>query len=546
MYIQNPSDTGKFINHSNLVHKLKQSQIITIMGADPLASVIFKSAGEMGFDVCVGSMQRFGVPMMNGGPHAGFMAVKEELKRKMPGRVVGISKDSTGKKAYRLSLQTREQHIKRERATSNICTAQALLANMSAFYAIFYGKEGLKRIANRVYIFSYILSKTLNSIGYKTVNNCNKIFDTVVIELNDKIELNSVINTFYKNKINLRRYKNNNYIGISFNDTTTYEDLEEIVSIFSIMKNISKDIKNIINIDLLIDKTTSFNNLINKDLLKSQNESNKFLEHDIFNKYTSESQIMRYINYLQEKDYSLIHGMIPLGSCTLKLNSAAEMIPITWPKFANIHPFSPSYQMKGYKIIIDELISYLKIITQMDAVSVQPNSGANGEFAGMLAIRRYQDSIGQGNRDIVLIPSSAHGTNPASAAICGLKNVIVLSDKNGNIDYEDLKLKVEKHKNKLCAIMITYPSTHGVFEEKIQDITNLIHSNGGQVYIDGANMNAQMGITAPGLFGGDVCHLNLHKTFSIPHGGGGPGIGPICVKKHLEEFLPSHNELDGK
>lgn len=511
------------------------------MCADPLSLMIVKPPGQMGFDVCVGTMQRFGVPMMNGGPNAGFMAVSEELKRKMPGRVVGISKDSNGNPALRLSLQTREQHIKRERATSNICTAQALLANMSTFYAIFYGREGLTKIANRVHILASILTEELVKLNVSVSNSHKEIFDTVVIDCEKSFKESSkkIIEEFYQHNINVRDFYDNKHIGISFNETNTPFDVKKILKVFEAYLFDKRSLKFPIVDFVNIKSPESY-------LCKSLQRKGEFLTQDIFNKYTSETKIMRYIYHLQKQDFSLMDGMIPLGSCTLKLNSASELIPITMPCFSNIHPFSPEWQRSGYSILIDELSNQLKAITQFDCVSLQPNSGANGEFSGLLTITRYQRSIGQSNRNIVLIPSSAHGTNPASAAICGKQVVVVESDKLGNIELNDLKAKVEKHKNNLSCIMITYPSTHGVFEEGIKEATEIVHKAGGQVYIDGANMNAQVLLTAPAVLGGDICHLNLHKTFAIPHGGGGPGVGPICAKKHLEPFLPGHFEFNCK
>jgi glycine dehydrogenase len=501
--------------------------------------MLVKPAGEMGFDVAVGSAQRFGVPMMNGGPHAGFMSVSEELKRKMPGRVVGISRDSNGNSALRLALQTREQHIKREKATSNICTAQALLANMATFFAMFYGKEGLIKIANRVSSYANVLTNELNKLGYATVNKPSEIFDTVVIDCRKSGKINSeeLLNYFYEKKINLRNFYDSNHVGISFNDTNTTHDLHTLVNLFAKFKE-----KSVFKVTIDFSTFKAPSEVISQNLLRNNN----FLNQDFFNKYTSETKIMRYMYFLQKKDYSLLDGMIPLGSCTLKLNSAAELIPITWPQFANIHPFSPSDQRNGYEIMIDRLCEQLKAITQFDCVSLQPNSGAQGEFAGIMTIKRYQEKNGEEHRNIVLIPSSAHGTNPATAAICGMKVVVVNSDKEGNVDMDDLKAKIEKHKHNLSCIMITYPSTHGVFEEAIIEINKLIHAAGGQVYMDGANMNAQCLLTAPGVIGADVCHLNLHKTFAIPHGGGGPGVGPICAKKHLKDFLPGHFEFTSK
>lgn len=529
--IQNPNSNGAIIDYSHITLKAKTSNCLSISINDPLSLMIIKSPADMGFDISVGNTQRFGVPMMNGGPHAGFLAVKEDLNRKMPGRVIGLSVDSNGKPAFRLALQTREQHIKREKATSNICTAQALLANIASFYAIFHGKEGLKSIANRVYMLTYILSSGLKSQGYEIVNNSSIIFDTILIK--DK-EAEQIYEKFIKNEINLRKI-DKNHLSISLNETVTVEDIQDLLDLFSEAKNKSK-----LKLDFNTSKT--YENYLSSDLQRKSS----FLKQTVFNNYTSETQIMRYLNHLQSKDYSLVHGMIPLGSCTLKLNSAAELIPVTWKLFSNIHPFAPNSQKEGYQILINELCEKLKVITSMDGVSLQPNSGANGEYAGLLAIRRYLDSIGETKRNLVFIPASAHGTNPASAAICGLKVVVIASDKNGNTSVDDFKSKLEKHKNEIACAMITYPSTHGVFEDSIKELSDLVHKAGGQVYIDGANMNAQVGITSPGILGGDVCHLNLHKTFSIPHGGGGPGVGPICVKKHLIDFLPGHIEISEK
>ena len=536
--IQNPSNTGMVRDLTSVAKVLKSKNIIGILSADILSLMLVKSAGEMGFDVCIGSAQRFGVPMMNGGPHAGFMAVRDDLKRKMPGRVVGISKDSNGDPALRLSLQTREQHIKREKATSNICTAQALLANMSAFFAIFNGKAGLERIAKRVHLFAYLLDTEIQKLGYKTLHKSSAIFDTVVIDCSkSNINRDEFIANFEKSEINIRVI-NETLVSLSMNDTTSMTNFENLLSVFASSKNTKVEL----NFEKVHFDSSKKSLALNSEL----HRNSIFLEQDIFNKFSSETQVMRYINLLQKKDYSLMEGMIPLGSCTMKLNSAAELIPITWPEFANIHPFSPSNQMEGYSRLIFELTEQLKSLTQFDTVSLQPNSGANGEFAGLLAIRRYQESIGAGHRNIVIIPSSAHGTNPASATLCGLKVVVVNCDKDGNVDMKDLKTKVEKNKDHLSCIMITYPSTHGVFEPTIKEVTSMIYENGGQVYIDGANMNAMNMVTAPGVLGGDVCHLNLHKTFAIPHGGGGPGVGPICAKKHLEPFMPGHYEFTSK
>lgn len=506
------------------------------MSTDPLSLMIFKSAGEMGFDICIGSAQRLGIPMMNGGPHAGFMACKDDHKRKLPGRIIAISKDADGENAFRLSLQTREQHIKREKATSNICTAQALLANMSSLYAIYHGKLGLDKIAARINSFAVLFDDHLKQLGIKTINNSNEIFDTVVIDCKASgMSSKDLVEFLEKNKINIRDFHNGKFVGITFNETNTASDIEVLLSLFQDYSH-----KKLNKLDF--ENAKHYSTWANKNLLRNR----EFLNQDIYNKLSSETKFMRFLYVLQKKDYSLIDGMIPLGSCTMKLNAASTLFPVSNPKFANIHPFSPKHQKEGYKILIDELVEMLKTITQFDCVSLQPNSGANGEFAGIVAIRRYQQSIGQGHRNICLIPSSAHGTNPASAAIAGLKVVVVKSTSDGNIDINDLKEKAEKNKDNLSCCMITYPSTHGVYEEQIMDYCEIIHQNGGQVYIDGANMNAQVMITSPRTIGGDVCHLNLHKTFAIPHGGGGPGVGPICARKHLENFLPGHFEFNRK
>jgi len=534
--IQNPSNTGKVSDHTELVKTLAEKKVVSVMNSDPLSLMIYKSAGEMGFDICIGSAQRLGIPMMNGGPHAGFMAVKDEHKRKLPGRIIAISKDVDGEMAFRLSLQTREQHIKREKATSNICTAQALLANMSALYAIFHGKDGLDKIAARVNSFAVLFERHIKQLGFKTLHEENEIFDTVVIDCKASgMSSKDLVEYLEKQGINARDYNNNKFVGFSFNETNTATDIEVL------LKHLQDYSHKKLN-KICFGEASHYNVHSNKNLLRNRD----FLNQDIYNKLSSETKFMRFLYVLQKKDYSLIDGMIPLGSCTMKLNAASTLIPITNPKFANIHPFSPKGQLEGYKLLIEELVEMLKTITQFDCVSLQPNSGANGEFSGILAIRRYHKSIGQEHRNICLIPASAHGTNPASAAIAGLKVVVVKSTKEGNIDIEDLKAKAEQHKDNLACVMITYPSTHGVYEENIIEYCDIVHKAGGQVYIDGANMNAQVMLTSPRTIGGDVCHLNLHKTFAIPHGGGGPGVGPICARKHLEQFLPGHYEFDSK
>lgn len=535
--VQNPSSQGKVSDFSDFAKLMKDKEATSIVAADIMSLMICKTPGEMGFDIAVGSAQRFGVPMMNGGPHAGFIASKDEFKRKIPGRVVGISKDKHGNPALRLSMQTREQHIRRDKATSNICTAQALLANMSVFYAIFHGKQGLTEISQRINLYANYLHNNLSNQGYVMINKQDEIFDTVTVDCEkSNVNLNKVVEIFEKHKINVR-VLDNNLFSVSINEVTNLADLEELINIFNSIKGNKSNF--VINSDSL--KSYNSKSLLIKEGLRRIN--NNFLHQDIFTKYSSESQILRYINYLQSKDISLCNSMITLGSCTMKLNATSELIPVTWPEFSEIHPFSNPNQMKGYTEMISELCDMLKSITQFDSVSLQPNSGANGEYAGLLAIRRHQDSIGEGHRNICLIPASAHGTNPASAAIAGLKIVVTKTDANGNICVDDLRKKAEEHAKNLSCLMVTYPSTHGVFEEGIKDICDIIHKNGGQVYMDGANMNAQVLVTSPGTIGADVCHLNLHKTFCIPHGGGGPGVGPICVKKHLTKFLPGHFEF---
>jgi glycine dehydrogenase len=540
--VQNPDNFGKVQDFSAFTAKMKEIEAVSIVAADIMSLLVCKAPGDMGFDVAVGSAQRFGVPMMNGGPHAGFLATRDEYKRKIPGRVIGLSRDKHGNPALRLSMQTREQHIRRDKATSNICTAQALLANMAAFYSIHHGKKGLVHISQRINLFAGYLSDTLSGLGYHLLNKSEDIFDSVFIDLKaSKIDRTAIISEFENNKINLR-IVNENTVSITLNETTNLSDIEELVRLFSRVIGKSADSFKICH-DERIRNINSSSVSLRKDMRRNLDG---VLNQDIFNKYTSEHQLTRYMYFLQMKDISLCNSMISLGSCTMKLNATSEMIPVTWPEFSEIHPFAKRSQLGGYTEMIDELSLMLCKITQFDAVSLQPNSGANGEYAGLLAIRRYFDSIGEGHRNICLIPASAHGTNPASAAVAGLKVVVVSTDKDGNISIDELKKKAEEHGKNLCSLMVTYPSTHGVFEENIKEITGIIHSHGGQVYMDGANMNAQVQITSPATIGADVCHLNLHKTFCIPHGGGGPGVGPICVKAHLKDFLPGHFELQGQ
>ncbi len=522
--LQYPGTYGDIKDIQSLIGKAKEQKAMVAVAADPLALVLLKSPGEMGADVVLGSSQRFGVPMGFGGPHAAFFASSEKLKRSVPGRIIGVSIDANGNQALRMAMQTREQHIRREKATSNICTAQALLANMASFYAVYHGAEGLKTIAERVHRLTSILANGLKEKGIQ-VNDT--YFDTLTlsfVEGRDDVYQRALVAG-----CNLRLVGDNK-LGISLDETTSAGDVAQL---FEVILGEGHGLS-VSKLDSEITAGTA------TGISAEQRRKDAILTHPTFNSYHSETDMLRYLKKLENKDYSLVHGMIPLGSCTMKLNATAEMIPVTWPEFANIHPFAPEDQTQGYLEMINELEAALVEITGYDNVSMQPNSGAQGEYAGLLAIRKYQEANGEGDRDICLIPSSAHGTNPASAAMMGMKVVIVECDENGNVDVADLRAKANLHKDDLSALMITYPSTHGVYEEEIVEICSIIHKNGGQVYMDGANMNAQVGISKPGLIGSDVSHLNLHKTFAIPHGGGGPGVGPIGVKSHLAPYLPGH------
>jgi glycine dehydrogenase len=515
--IQNPSQNGDIQDYTDLILKLKSLHIFTCVVADIMSMVLVKSPGTMGADVAIGSSQRFGVPIGFGGPYAAFFATTDEFKRNIPGRIIGVSKDRRGKNALRMALQTREQHIRREKATSNICTAQALLANMAAMYAVYHGPENIKRIAEKMHLQAVSLKNSLIQLGMKTTNS-KPIFDTISLEIADSDKLRSIAE---ESKVNF--YYEGNAVRISLNENTTSSDLSTIVSIFE--KFTGKKAA-------LAESHSEINGSIarNTDLLT----------HPIFNTLHTETKMLRYIRFLEDKDLSLTKSIIPLGSCTMKLNAATELMPLSWENFSSIHPFAPADQTIGYLEMITELEKDLANVTGFAATSLQPNSGAQGEYTGLMVIREYQKSIGQGHRNVCIIPSSAHGTNPASAVLAGLKVIVSPADENGNINIDDLKAKVEEHKDNLSCLMVTYPSTHGIFEESIMDICALIHQYGGQVYMDGANMNAQVGLTSPGYLGADVCHLNLHKTFAIPHGGGGPGVGPICVVSHLAPFLPTH------
>jgi len=524
--VQYPNDKGSVEDYREFIQKVHAAGAYVAMCTDLLALTLLTPPGELDADAACGSAQRFGVPLGYGGPHAAFFAVKEDFKRHIPGRIIGVSVDAQGNRALRMALQTREQHIKREKATSNICTAQALLANMAAMYAVYHGPDGLKNIAKRVAVLAQTLSEKLTELGYSVKSS--SFFDTITVSVKDAAAIKSKAEAA---QINFRYFADNTLVGISLDETTTTSDLFNIISVFG--GN---------------DEPVSFD--INDDTLLSNiklTRTSEYLTHPVFNSHRSETQMMRYIKMLENKDLSLNTSMISLGSCTMKLNAASEMMPLSWAHWSKMHPFVPKDQAGGYQQIVKELSAYLCEITAFDACSLQPNSGAQGEFAGLLTIRAYHESRGEGHRNVILIPISAHGTNPASAVMVGYKVVVVKALENGYIDVEDLKAKAAQHAANLAGIMVTYPSTYGVYEETIKEITNIVHQNGGQVYMDGANMNAQVGLTAPGLIGADVCHLNLHKTFAIPHGGGGPGMGPICVAKHLAPFLPSHvEETSGK
>lgn len=534
--VQYPDTEGgieDFNGLSDIVHK--HGGLLTV-GTDLLALTVLTPPGEFGADVTFGNSQRFGVPFGFGGPHAAFFATTDKVKRKMPGRLIGLSKDRLGDPAARLALQTREQHIRREKATSNICTAQALLANMSAFYAVYHGPQGLRNIAERTITIARVLQQVMIQLGYKTGRDGeNKLveFDTLVVKVDDAQKIAKA--GVSEQAINFR-VLDEHHIGITVDETVDKEDIVDIISVFAGAKNSTTKVD--------IDQLASKFGYSARPTPSSLRRTSKYLTHPVFNTHHSETELLRYIHHLQSKDLSLTHSMIPLGSCTMKLNSTTEMIPVTWPEFSQIHPFVPIEQAEGYKIMIDELEKDLAVITGFDAVSLQPNSGAQGEFAGLVVIREYLKGVhksGGKKRDVCIIPVSAHGTNPASATMAGMRVVpIKCNEENGNLDMEDLQAKCEKHKDELAAIMITYPSTFGVFEPKVKEACDLVHKYGGQVYMDGANMNAQIGLCSPGEIGADVCHLNLHKTFCIPHGGGGPGVGPIGVKSHLAPYLPGH------
>ena len=517
--VQYPSSSGNICDIEPFIQKCKSHEIKVAVASDILSLTLLKDPGAMGADVVVGSTQRFGIPLGYGGPHAGYFATKKEFKRNIPGRIIGVTVDTGGQRALRMALQTREQHIKRDRATSNICTAQVLLAVMAGMYAVYHGPEGLKEIGNKVHSHASSLSEALSKMGFKNLNET--FFDTIRVE----VKKQSIIKIAEEKEINFY-YPDENTVSISINETTNLNDLSDIVEVFRLYsKSESKE-------ELKLSQS--------KYIPEKYIRGSSFMKNEVFHKYHSETKLMRYIKSLESKDLALNRSMISLGSCTMKLNAASQMLPLSWNRWGNIHPYAPIKQAEGYTYILNKLEKQLAEITGFDSVSLQPNSGAQGEFAGLMVIRAFHKNNNDKHRNICLIPSSAHGTNPASAVMAGMKVVVINSNENGNIDIEDLTNKAIEHKENLAALMITYPSTHGVFESDIKKITSTIHDNGGLVYMDGANMNAQVGLTSPMAIGADVCHLNLHKTFAIPHGGGGPGVGPICVAKHLTPFLPGN------
>jgi len=527
--LQYPAADGSVTDLAQVAADAKAAGLYVIVAADLMSLALLTPPGEWGADAVVGNSQRFGVPMGFGGPHAAFFSTKDEYKRQIPGRIIGVSVDSHGNRALRMALQTREQHIRRDKATSNICTAQALLAVMASMYAVYHGQTGIRNIASRIHAYAQIIDRELKKLGFNQLNA--HYFDTLKVDLGEESQTQQLKAAAEAAKINFY-YPYKHIAQIALNEAMTLEDVAEIINLFAAQKQAAT---------VTAAGLKASYQLNNLQIPASLQRKTEFLTHEVFKSYHSESQMMRYIKRLENKDLSLVHSMISLGSCTMKLNAASEMIPVSWPEFANLHPFAPSNQTQGYQQIFEELEQYLCAATGFTACSLQSNSGAQGEYAGLLVIRAYHQSRGDFHRNIALIPSSAHGTNPASAVMAGMQVVVVGCDEQGNIDLEDLKAKAEQHSQNLSCLMVTYPSTHGVFETSIKDICALIHQHGGKVYMDGANMNAQVGLTSPGEIGADVCHLNLHKTFAIPHGGGGPGMGPICVNDSLKPFLPQHH-----
>ncbi|MDC0944430.1 aminomethyl-transferring glycine dehydrogenase [Candidatus Pelagibacter sp.] len=519
--LQYPGTLGDIKDPSEAISKIHKNNGKAVLVCDLLALAKLKTPAELGADIAVGSSQRFGIPMGYGGPHAGFFATKDEFKRSMPGRIIGVSVDRHGNKAYRLSLQTREQHIRRDKATSNICTAQALLAIVSAAYTVYHGPEGIKKIAENTSQLAKNFADKIKQSGYEIYSD--HFFDTITIKTLDKTE--SIYQNALSQNVNIRKV-NSEMLSVAFDERKNVYRANQLLKIF----NCSETIKDKMNENL-------------SNLPKNLLRTSSYLTHPVFNSYHSETEMLRYLKKLEDADIALNRSMIALGSCTMKLNAVAEMIPVTWREFSEPHPFAPVEQMEGYRTLFTDLKNWLRSVTGFSGVSLQPNAGAQGEFAGLMVIKKYHEHNGETNRNVCLIPSSAHGTNPASAQMVGMKVVVIKCDEHGNVDINDLKEKAEIHKDNLAALMVTYPSTHGVFEEKITEICELIHNNGGQVYMDGANLNALVGVAKPGKFGPDVCHINLHKTFCIPHGGGGPGMGPIACKKHLEKYLPNHSVI---
>ena len=521
--LQDPATDGAIRDYRELVTQAHEAGALVVVATDLLALTVLRSPGEFGADIAVGSSQRFGVPLGFGGPHAAFLSTREEYKRQLPGRLVGVSKDAQGKQAYRLTLQTREQHIRRDKATSNICTAQVLLAVMASMYAVYHGPEGLKQIAERVHGLTLVLAQGLRRLGCQVASE--HFFDTVQVRSKEE-SADRTLARAYGHRINLRRFGDGS-LGIALDEVTTPVEIQALFDIFAAGRPVPFTVEELaVHMDLNFPAAFA--------------RTTKYLSHPVFNRYHSEHEMLRYLYRLQGRDLSLVHSMIPLGSCTMKLNATTEMLPVTWPEFSRLHPFAPEDQTRGYQELCSQLERWLAEITGLAAVSLQPNAGSQGEYAGLLVIRAYHQQRGESRRDICLIPVSAHGTNPASATMAGLKVVPVACDEQGNVDLADLEAKAKQYRQSLAALMITYPSTHGVFEEGIRRICAITHAHGGQVYLDGANMNAQVGLCRPGDLGADVCHLNLHKTFCIPHGGGGPGMGPIGVATHLAPFLPGH------
>ncbi|MDR9403411.1 MAG: aminomethyl-transferring glycine dehydrogenase [Halothece sp. Uz-M2-17] len=527
--LQYPTTEGKICDYREFVEKAHEQKALVTVAADPLSLALLTPPGEWGADIAVGSTQRFGVPLGYGGPHAAYFATKEKYKRQLPGRLVGVSKDTQGKPALRLALQTREQHIRRDRATSNICTAQVLLAVIASMYGVYHGPEGIKRIAEKVHRLTVTLAEGLKRIGYTIASE--PYFDTLKIETENAPQTQqAILQAAEEQQINLRSYADG-ALGVSLDEATTVEEVTSLLQVFAGTETLPFSLE-----ELVPELTFEFPETFNR--------TSSYLTEAVFNRYHSETKLVRYLNHLQSKDLSLTTSMIPLGSCTMKLNAAAEMYPVTWAEFGKIHPFAPKSQTKGYQTLFEQLETWLSEITGFADISLQPNAGAQGEYTGLLVIRQYHQTRGEGHRNICLIPESAHGTNPASAVMCGMKVVPIQCNERGDIDLDDLRTKAEKHSENLAALMVTYPSTHGVFETEIQTICDTVHQHGGQVYLDGANMNAQLGLCRPGDYGADVCHLNLHKTFCIPHGGGGPGMGPIGVQDHLKPFLPRHPVIE--